>query len=62
MKVIAQRPRDLRDIEGLLDVHPGANLERVRQLVREFATAMVMPDLLEGFEKLLAQRKPKPKR
>jgi hypothetical protein len=62
MKVIAQRPRDLRDIEGLLDVHPGANLERVRQSVREFATAMVMPDLLEGFEKLLAQRKPKPKR
>jgi hypothetical protein len=62
MKVIAQRPRDLRDIEGLLDVHPGANLERVRQSVRKFATAMVMPDLLEGFEKLLAQRKPKPKR
>ncbi|MGQ0833358.1 MAG: nucleotidyl transferase AbiEii/AbiGii toxin family protein [Gammaproteobacteria bacterium] len=57
MKAIAQRPQDLRDIEGLLDVHPHANLDHVRQWIREFATAMTMPDVLEGFERLLAQRK-----
>lgn len=57
MKAIAQRPQDLRDIEGLLDVHPDANVARVHQWVREFATAMTMPDVLDGFEKLLAQRK-----
>lgn len=57
MKIIAHRPQDLRDIEGLLDVHPDANVEHVRQWLREFATAMTMPDLLEGFENLLAQRK-----
>jgi hypothetical protein len=57
MKAIAQRPQDLRDIEGLLDVHPDANLERVRRWLGEFAAAMTMPDILEEFEKLLAQRK-----
>ncbi len=57
MKAIAQRPQDLRDIEGLLDVHPGTNLDRVHQWVQEFSTAMAMPDLLHTFEQLLDQRK-----
>jgi hypothetical protein len=29
----------------------------VRQWVKEFATAMTMPDLLEDFEKIVARRK-----
>ena len=57
MKAIAHRPQDLRDIEGLLDVFPNANVERVRQFAREFAAAAEIPDLPEEFEKLLAQRK-----
>lgn len=56
MKAVAQRPQDLRDIEGLLDVHPEADVDRVREWLREFATAMTMPDLLESFDKLLSQR------
>jgi hypothetical protein len=58
MKAIGQRPRDLRDIEGLLDVHPDADVNAVLQWVREFSNAIAMPDLLHGFEKLLAGRKP----
>ena len=58
-KAIAQRPQDLRDIEGLLDVHPDANVEHVRQWLREFATAIAMPELFEHFETLLRQRKPR---
>jgi hypothetical protein len=58
MKAIAQRPRDLRDMEGLLDAHPEADVELVRRWVREFSTAMTMPDLLDGLEKLLESRKP----
>jgi hypothetical protein len=61
MKTIAQRPQDLRDIEGLLDVHPDADVERVRQWVREFATAMAMPDMLSTLEKLLTARNSKRK-
>lgn len=56
MKAVAQRPQDLRDIEGLLDSHPDADLEHVRRWVREFSTAMTMPDLLEQLEALLARR------
>ena len=57
MKAIAHRPQDLRDIEGLLDVFPAADVERVRRWVREFAAAAELPELPEEFEKLLAQRK-----
>lgn len=57
MKAIAHRPQDLRDIEGLLDVSPAANVESVRRWVQDFAAAAELPDLPEEFEKLLAQRK-----
>lgn len=59
MKAIARRPQDLRDIEGLLDVHPDADIDRVRRWVREFALAVTMPDILEDFESLLARRRPR---
>lgn len=57
MKAIAHRPKDLQDIEGLLIAHPDADLTRVRQWVREFATATGMGDSLEELDKLLARRK-----
>ncbi|MGQ0835084.1 MAG: nucleotidyl transferase AbiEii/AbiGii toxin family protein [Gammaproteobacteria bacterium] len=57
MKAVAHRPQDLQDIEGLLDAHPDANVDAVRQWVREFATVTSMSDLIEDFEKLLARRK-----
>jgi hypothetical protein len=37
MKAIAHRPQGLRDIEGLLDVFPGANVASVRRWVGDFA-------------------------
>ena len=59
MKAIAQRPKDLQDIEGLLNAHPEADVTRVRQSVSEFATATGMGDMLDEFDRLLARRKPK---
>jgi hypothetical protein len=59
MKAIARRPKDIEDIRGLLEAHPGADFAAARRWVREFATAMSMSDILEDFDKLLAQRKPK---
>jgi hypothetical protein len=56
MKAIAQRPQDLRDIEGLLDAHPDADFDRVRRWVAEFSTAMTMPDILESLDNLLMRR------
>lgn len=56
MKAVARRPKDLLDIQGLLEAHPDADVEVVRHWVREFSTAMSMSDMADGFEKLLAQR------
>lgn len=56
MKAVARRPHDLRDIEGLLDVHPAADVAQVSEWLRELADAAAMPELIEGFQKLLAQR------
>ena len=56
MKAVARRPKDLLDIEGLLKANPQADVDRVRQWVREFGTATGMGDMLEEFDKLLARR------
>lgn len=55
MKAVAHRPRDLQDIEGLLQAHPNLDLSSVRQWVREFASVTAMSDLIDDFEKLLAR-------
>lgn len=56
MKAVARRPKDMQDIEGLLAAHPDVNLNAVRRWVREFATAMTMPDMIEDLEKLIARQ------
>lgn len=55
MKAVAHRPRDLQDIEGLLQAHPNLDLQGVRQWVREFASVTAMSDLIDDFDKLLAR-------
>lgn len=57
MKAVAGRPKDLQDIEGLLAAHPDAKIDVARRLIREFATAMSMPDILAEFEKVVARSK-----
>jgi len=56
MKAVAHRPKDIEDIRGLLAAHPHADISEARRWVKEFATAMSMSDILEEFDKLLAQR------
>lgn len=55
MKAVAHRPRDLQDIEGLLQAHPNLDLRSVRQWVKEFASVTAMSDLIDDFDKLLAR-------
>lgn len=57
MKAVARRPKDLEDIRGLLDAHPEADITEARRWIKEFAAATSMPDMLEEFDKLLAQRR-----
>lgn len=55
MKAVAHRPRDLQDIEGLLQAHANLDLQSVRQWIREFASVTAMSDLIDDFDKLLAR-------
>jgi hypothetical protein len=59
MKAIAGRPKDLEDIRGLLTANPGADIAAARRWIREFATATGMSDMLEEFDRLVEQRRPK---
>ncbi|OHE58811.1 MAG: hypothetical protein A2Z47_10090 [Thermodesulfovibrio sp. RBG_19FT_COMBO_42_12] len=56
MKAIARRPRDIADIESILDANPGMNLERVRMWVREFSSTLEMPEILNDLETILSRK------
>lgn len=57
MKAVAHRPRDLADIEAVLDAHPKLDRRRIRRWVGEFARAMEEPEVLRDLERLLARRR-----
>jgi predicted nucleotidyltransferase len=57
MKAIALRPRDVADIEALLDTHPHLDVERIRSLLRSFTDALEADDFAAEFERLLARRR-----
>lgn len=52
-KSIAQRPKDIADIEALLSIHQNLDVAYIRRWVEEFAAALEMPELSENLEKLL---------
>jgi len=57
MKAIAHRPRDLADIESILDVHTKLNLRRIRKWVKEFSSAIEIPEILKDLENILARKR-----
>ena len=57
MKAIAHRPRDMADIEAILDAQPQLDLRRVRRWVREFSTLLETPALLQDFNVLVARQR-----
>ncbi len=56
LKALANRPRDLIDIEGLLDATGDFDIAYVRERLEEFAAIMDLPDLAAPLEKLIADR------
>jgi len=52
-KAVAHRPRDVADIESILNIEQNVDQERIRHWVRRFAESLEMPELLEDLEKLL---------
>ncbi|HWP04336.1 MAG TPA: nucleotidyl transferase AbiEii/AbiGii toxin family protein [Polyangiaceae bacterium] len=57
MKAIALRPRDVADIEALLETHPHLDVERIRSLLRSFTDALESDDFAGEFERLLAHQR-----
>jgi predicted nucleotidyltransferase len=57
-KAVAQRPKDIADIEAILSSHEGLDLARVRRLTAEFAAALDAPGISDGLEDLLRRRWP----
>jgi hypothetical protein len=53
LKAIAQRPRDLMDIEGILERHPRLDTHRIRRVLSEFAEALDAPDILHELNRLI---------
>lgn len=56
MKAIALRPRDIADIEALLDTHPQLDVERIRGYLRAFTEALETDDFAAEFERLLVRQ------
>jgi hypothetical protein len=52
-KAVAHRPRDISDIEAILNIEPNLDFDRIRSWVGQFAEALEMPELLDDLEKLL---------
>ncbi len=57
MKAVARRPRDIADIESILDTHPKLDFRRVRRWVKEFSRAIEMPEILQDLENVLARKR-----
>lgn len=58
MKAVAQRPRDLADIEAIADAHPDLDRERVFSWVDVFSAALETPDIADDL-RLILTRPPK---
>src|SRR4051794_39269655 len=50
MKAVARRPKDIADIEGLLTTNPDLDLDHIRRHLREFSSALEMPEIYDDFE------------
>ncbi len=56
MKAVASRPQDLKDIQSLLDAQPGIDLKGAEKWIRQFATALESPEILDEFRSLIRKK------
>jgi len=55
MKAIAHRGNDLIDLERVLRRHPEVDLERIRNLVADFASLLEMPEIIEDLDAIISR-------
>ena len=59
MKAVAHRPRDMSDLEAVIEANPKLDRKRIQAYVREFASLLDRPDMVEVFERILSQHRPR---
>jgi len=52
-KAVAQRPKDLADMDAIASATPHLDAQRVRHWVRQFAEVLEMPEIADNVEKVL---------
>jgi hypothetical protein len=52
-KAVAQRPKDIADIDAIAGANPNLDADRVRYWVEQFATALEMPEIASCVENVL---------
>ncbi|MEP7273110.1 MAG: nucleotidyl transferase AbiEii/AbiGii toxin family protein [Acidobacteriota bacterium] len=52
-KAVAQRPKDLADIDAIVSVTPHLDTQRIRHWVGQFAETLEMPEIVDSVEKVL---------
>ncbi|MFZ5919821.1 MAG: nucleotidyl transferase AbiEii/AbiGii toxin family protein [Chloroflexota bacterium] len=53
MKAVAHRPKDLLDIQAVVENHPDLDVARIKNWVRQFAEVLEMPSLWDDIEGML---------
>lgn len=59
MKAVAHRPRDLIDIESIVEANPRLDTRRIKALVKEFSSVLETPEIYHDLVKILAGEKKK---
>jgi hypothetical protein len=52
-KAVAHRPKDLLDIQSIIENHVNLDKKRIKTWVKEFARVLEMPELWDDIERLL---------
>lgn len=52
MKAVAHRPKDLIDIQTVIDSHPDLDVDRIKEWVKSFAEILEMSNLWTDIEKM----------
>lgn len=55
MKAIAHRPKDLEDIQTIVDKNPKLDIIRIEQRVKQFAEVLEMPSLWDDIDEMFKE-------
>ena len=56
MKAIAHRPKDILDIQGIMEIHPDLDKQRIKFWVQQFAEILGMPELWIDVKKIMTNQ------